>query len=54
MQTKSKIIKLKEENRALRYSLTRLYIQIESSQAREEMWEENFYEARKLLEELKK
>ena len=49
-----KIIKLEQENNALRYSLTRVYIQLESSQAREEMWEEDYYRANKLLEELNK
>jgi len=47
-----KIFKLKQENSALRYSLTKMYIQLESSQAREEMREEDYYREYKRAEKL--
>lgn len=43
---------LKQENDALRYSLTRMYIQLEISQAREEIWEEDYYKEHKRAEKL--
>ena len=43
---------LKQENNALRYSLTRMHRQLESSQAIEEIWEENYYRELKRAEKL--
>lgn len=38
-----KIFKLKRENEALRHSLTKMHMELNVSQSREEMWQENYY-----------
>lgn len=43
---------LKQENSALKYSLTQMYIQLKNSESREEIWQENYYREHKRAEKL--
>lgn len=47
-----KVYELEQENNALRYSLTKMHIQLEGSQAREEMWEEEYRKEHSRVKEL--
>lgn len=55
---KYEIFKLEEENKALRYSLTEMYVKLNCSQTRENEWKEDYHKehnrAEKLYEKLEK